>query len=286
MRANAYENVQIEGCLKAYGVFSPYSAMTRGFLGISVQPSPPLGKKKRKISFFPLTLFRENPIRGTFHRTLKQTRSFVMKYIYQSEGAGNLGKGLIKRWVGCVLGLALFLSAAGSALADSAALTQQQYLQWMVSVCGERLPSSASGQDLINWARGKGMNPAGGWQLNAKVTKEVAAQTIVQLLNLAPRKGNVDAVRILEREGIILTSTDGLITIKDLVRTIDNGFLASANNNGNHYGWDNRDDDDGPRPTGTKPGYGHGDDNHVHTGPPRAGGGNNPGNGGNKNQNR
>ena len=197
-----------------------------------------------------------------------------MKYIYQSEGAGNLGKGLIKRWVGCVLGLAVFLSAAGSvALADSA-LTQQQYIQWMASICGERLSSSASGQDLINWARGKGMNPAGGWQLNAKVTKEVAAQTIVQLLNLAPRKGNFDAIRILEREGIILTSNGGQITVKNLVKLIDDGFVGRArpnNGNGNAYGH-HRDDDDGPNPTPTKPGNGHGDDNHEHTGPPGQGG--------------
>ena len=210
-----------------------------------------------------------------------------MKYIYQSEGAGNLGKGLIKRWVGCVLGLALFLSAAGSvALANSAALTQQQYIQWMASICGDRLPSSASGQDLVNWARGKGMNPAGGWQLNAKVTKEVAAQTIVQLLNLAPRKGTFDAIRILEREGIILGSTDGHVTIKNLVKLIDDGFVGRTRpnpGNGPAHGRDDDDgdgnngggrgdDDDGPRPTDTKPGHGHGDDNHDHSGPPRNGG--------------
>src|SRR6185503_18384977 len=91
-----------------------------------------LEKYAKKMIFFPLTLPRENPIRGTFHRTFKRTRSFVMKYIYsQSEGVGEIGKGFIKRWVGCALGLVLFLSAAGSvALAQSGSMTQGQYLQW------------------------------------------------------------------------------------------------------------------------------------------------------------
>ena len=191
-----------------------------------------------------------------------------MKYIYsQSEGAGSIGNGLIKRWVGCVLGLVVFLSAAGSvALADSS-LTQQQYIQWMANVCGDKIPASSSGQDLINWARGKGMNPAGGWQLNAKLSKDVVAQTIVQLLNLAPRKGTFDANRILEREGIIIASNNGLVGAKEMSVFISNGFPDRVNP-GRHRGHQGDDDDDDDRPTGTKPGNGHGDDNHEHTGPP------------------
>ena len=179
-----------------------------------------------------------------------------MKYIYsQSEGSGILGNGFIQRWVGCVLGLVLFVSAAASvAFAQNSAMTQSQYLQWMANVCGDKIPSSASGQDLINWARGKGMNPAGGWQLNAKLSREVLAQTLVQLLNLAPRKSNFDANRILEREGIILTSTDGYVTVKNLVKLIDDGFSRKVNpGRGNPHG-----DDDDDRPTSTKPGNGNG----------------------------
>src|SRR5687767_7355719 len=113
-----------------------------------------------------------------------------MKYNIQSEGRTGIGKGFL-RWAACTLGLVLFLSATGSvALANSGAMTQQQYLQWMAGVCGDRLGSSASGADYVNWARGKGMNPPGGWSLSAKLTKEVVAHTVVQLLNLAPRKGN------------------------------------------------------------------------------------------------
>ena len=191
-----------------------------------------------------------------------------MKYIYsRSEGLGFIRNGLVKRWVGCVLGLAVFLSAAGSiALADSA-LTQQQYIQWMANICGDKIPASASGQDLINWARGKGMNPSGGWQLNAKLSKDVVAQTIVQLLNLAPRKGTFDANRILEREGIIITSNNGMVSAKDMTILLGNGFGPRVNP-GKGHGHNGDDDDDDDRPTGTKPGNGYGDDNHVHTGPP------------------
>jgi hypothetical protein len=208
-----------------------------------------------------------------------------MKYIYsQSEGAGEIGNGLLKRWVGCVLGVVLFLSAAGSVAVaqSSSAMTQKQYLLWMANITGDRLGSSASEQDLINWARGKGMNPTGGWQLGAKLTKDAMAQTVVQLLNLAPRKGTFDAVRILEREGIFISSNNGFITLKIFHAWVD-GFGRRVGNKprgddddnggGGGHGDDDdddgdRDDDDGPRPTPTKPGHGHGDDNHDHSGPP------------------
>jgi hypothetical protein len=171
-----------------------------------------------------------------------------MKYIYsQSEGADGIGNGLLKRWVGCVLGVVLFLSAAGSVAFAQSAMTQQQYLQWMANICGEALPASATEADLVNWARGKGMNPTGGWNLGAKLTKNVMAQTLVQLLNLAPRKGSFDAVRILEREGILLQTTGDVITIKNFVSLVDSGFA--------------------PR---VRPGIGWGNDKDgvVHTGPP------------------
>ena len=198
-----------------------------------------------------------------------------MKYIIsQSEGAGIIGYGLVRRWVGCLLGVVLLLSAAGSvALAQSSAMTQQQYLQWMANICGDHLASSATGQDYINWARGKGMNPAGGWQLNAKLSKDVVAQTIVQLLNLAPRKGSFDAGRILEREGIVITSDNGLVGIKNMVALVNTGFGDRINPGDENENPRTPDDPDDHRPTGTKPGNGYGDHNHDHSGPPGHDGG-------------
>jgi hypothetical protein len=176
-----------------------------------------------------------------------------------------IGNGLFSRWAGCLLGLVLLLSAAGSvAFAQNSAMSQLQYIQWMANVCGEHL--SGSGQDCINWARGKGMNPAGGWQLNAKLTKGVVSQTLVQLLNLAPRKGSFDASRILEREGILVTSdSSGYVGIKNMVVLVD-GFSPRINQ-GNPDD-ENPDRNDDHRPTVTKPGNGYGDKNHDHSGPP------------------
>jgi hypothetical protein len=99
-----------------------------------------------------------------------------------------------------------------------------EYLQWMVQVCGENLGANATAGDFINWARGKGMNPAGGWQLNAVLTKEVLAQTLVQLFNINPRKQGGDYSRILEREGIVLPSA-GEISRQVFVAIVDDpGF--------------------------------------------------------------
>ena len=69
----------------------------------------------------------------------------------------------------------------------------------MTYVCADSLSGSATEADLVKWAQGKGMNPTGGWNAGAKLTKEVMAQTLVQFWKLAPDKGNSDAVRILER---------------------------------------------------------------------------------------
>ena len=141
-------------------------------------------------------------------------------------------------------------------------MTQQQYLQSLAHICGDALPASATHADLIAWARGKGMNPAGGWNLQTNLTKEVMAQTLVQLWDLAPTKSNADAVRILERRGIVIPTTAGQVTPRDFKHAIDSSLPT--------HNALSRDDDDagGPRPTPIRPGHGHGDKNHEHTGPP------------------
>jgi len=148
----------------------------------------------------------------------------------------------------------VFLSAAGSVALAENAMTQHQYILWMANVCGDSLPTGATGDDLTTWARGKGMNPTGGWQLNAKLNKQVLAQTLVQLLNLAPRKGTFDAVRLLEREGIIIQSSGDTITVKNFANLIDSGLGRIAPPGLENHplgGPPGRDDDDSP-PSPTK----------------------------------
>jgi hypothetical protein len=179
------------------------------------------------------------------------------------------------------------------------AITQRAYLQSMAGVCGDSLPAPPTDTALINWARLKGMNPSGGWNLDAELTKEAMACTMVQLLNMAPGKADSDPVRILEAKGIFIGTSGGHVTMQSFRRAINNAFIVSrtamnrggngngngggtgngngngGGNSGNGNGHDNHegdddDDDDGggPPPTPTKPGYGYGDKNHVHTGPP------------------
>jgi hypothetical protein len=201
-----------------------------------------------------------------------------MKYIGRlEEGARGIGKGWLNKLAICALGIALFLAAHGAAAAGGdQAMTQHQYLQWMANICGEALPPSASDADLMNWARGKGMNPTGGWNPGARLTKEVTAQTLVQLLKLAPPKGDFDAVRILEREGIPITTSGGYVTANNFRRLIDNGVACRPKPNrgdddDDSHGGGGHGGDDDDRPTPTRPGHGHGDKNHDHTGPPGSG---------------
>lgn len=196
------------------------------------------------------------------------------------RSGGQIGHGRINKWVTCALGLLICLAPVSS-LAQTA-MTQRGYLQSMAKICGDSRASSGTDTVLIQWAQARGMNPAGGWNLDARLTKEAMAHTMVQLLKLPPGKGNFDAVRILEREGIFIQTSGGYVAAGDFRRVINNDIVRRAssskqggnNNNQGHNGQghdgddDDDDDDHGKPPTKTKPGHGKGDKNHDHTGPP------------------
>jgi len=164
-----------------------------------------------------------------------------MKTIYASlvKGSG-LGKGLGSRLAALVVAVC-FVSAIGSkALAQSASMTQLEFLQYMVQLSGESLGKSAKPADYALWARGKGMQPDAGWQLSAKLNRDVLAKSLVQYLGLNPRKGGADYAGILAREGIILPSSSD-VKRQDFVAFVDTVTLprSSSNGNGNKNGWDN-----------------------------------------------
>jgi hypothetical protein len=85
-------------------------------------------------------------------------------------------------------------------------VTQLAFLQKLVQLSGDsgQFGAGASAQDFIQWAQAKGMNPPGGWNPGANLSKAEVAQLLVQLLNLNPKKGGGDYIRILQREGIEL----------------------------------------------------------------------------------
>jgi hypothetical protein len=140
----------------------------------------------------------------------------------------NLIHGSIKRfsqgWANKVgfslLGAALIM-APQAAKADP--VTQFQYLQTIAQLSGAsgQFNSSSTAADYVHWAQSKGINPAGGWQPTANLSKAALAQTLVSLLNLNPNKFNGDYARILLREGIDLSSVADDVTKDSLVGVLD-----------------------------------------------------------------
>jgi hypothetical protein len=156
------------------------------------------------------------------------------------------------------IAIGLFLVLAGPVSAKAESMTQIECLQWLVQVTGESSQFSATSTpaDLIQWARVKGINPVGGWQPNATLTRDSLALILVQLLGLNPQKFGGDYARILAREGIELPAA-GDISRSDLVSvlgelTIINRVevIAAANPSPNRKGNNGRGNGEDPPPPG------------------------------------
>jgi hypothetical protein len=154
------------------------------------------------------------------------------------------------------IGLLLVLAGPVSAKAES--MTQIECLQWLVQVTGESSQFSATSTpaDLIQWARVKGINPIGGWQPNATLTRDSLALILVQLLGLNPQKFGGDYARILAREGIELPAAND-ISRTDLVNVLGGltfqsrvSVLASNAGSPNRKGNNGRGNGEDPPPPG------------------------------------
>jgi hypothetical protein len=109
------------------------------------------------------------------------------------------------------------------------AITQLEFLQWMVQLTGDngQFTASSGSADYVQWARSKGMNPGDGWNPTAVLTPEQLAQSLIQLYGLNPRKFGGDYFRILEREGITIDRTSGEVTRAALAGLVDEfGFQS------------------------------------------------------------
>jgi hypothetical protein len=107
-------------------------------------------------------------------------------------------------------------------------ITQLEFVQWLVQVTGDSSSfSDASGETaFIDWAKSKGINPRGGWQPSAVLTKDALAESLVQLFNLNPKRFGGNLEKNLLREGIILPDAS-LITRLDLMGVVDDfGFQS------------------------------------------------------------
>ena len=115
-----------------------------------------------------------------------------------------------------------------AALAESATtgVTQGEYLQWLVQARGDRstLPESATSADYVNWARQHGIEPHGGWQPNAPLSRDAFAQTLGQLYGVP---AGSDPVRSLQKEGVAIP--DEQLSRATVLKTVgDFGFASKT----------------------------------------------------------
>ena len=148
----------------------------------------------------------------------------VAKNLVQESGK-RICQGLAKTLGVSVLGAAFILAP----LAKAEPVTQFQYLQTIAQISGAsgQFSSSSTAADYAHWAQSKGINPTGGWQPGATLTKAVLAQTLTQALNLNPNKFGGDYARILVREGIDLSGIGDQVTKDSLVSLIDQPQVAT-----------------------------------------------------------
>ena len=152
-----------------------------------------------------------------------------MKNVEKSylQGRINIGHGLAKKLGILALGTAFLLSPLASpwaTAAGSGAVTHVEAIQWIAQAIGEQIPG-ATASDCIDWARAKGMNPNGGWQPGAKLTRQALAQVLVQLYGLKENKFAGDYVRILEREGVSIPNEEE-ISRQSIARVVDDPVVV------------------------------------------------------------
>lgn len=97
-------------------------------------------------------------------------------------------------------------------------------LAMMLGLEGE-VEGDGSALDYINFWRGHGINPLGGWDPNAETTDEVLAELLVQLLGLLGEVGDPtnpqDYVEVLDRLGL------GLSNVRDVLNDLTlNGLFV------------------------------------------------------------
>ena len=105
----------------------------------------------------------------------------------------------------------------------SAPISQIELLQWFAHMRGaEAFLVTIS--DYVDWARSQNIEPQGGWNPGAALTRSVFAQTLAQFFGL-----NVvgqDPVRALEKEGVAIPAAE-TVTRSTLVSMVDKfGFQS------------------------------------------------------------
>ena len=181
-----------------------------------------------------------------------------MKNIDQKSSHGRIRSSFTK-----ILALAAGIACYASVLIPSNAVageaTQLQYIQDLLVLTGEApwFPSNPTSRDYIQWARNNGMRPTGGWNLDAPVTTDIIAQTLVQLLGYNARGYGGDYYRTLAREGINLQRMP-IVSSDWLPAFMDNPWVWSKKNPPSPKEPKNPKDPKDPKPKDTKDDKGKG----------------------------
>lgn len=123
-------------------------------------------------------------------------------------GSSSSGIHKVATWVlgvGLCVTLLCALQSSAQAGQPSTGMTQAEYVRSLARAGADHaaLPASASTADYVKWAREHHIEPQGGWQPDAPVTRDVLSQTLAQLYGV---NGNQDAARSLESEGVVIPS--------------------------------------------------------------------------------
>lgn len=107
-------------------------------------------------------------------------------------------------------------------------ISQLQYIQTIAQVVGEssQFTASSVAADYFQWAKSRGMKPAGGWSTNTPMSADVVAETLVQLMGLNPSKFNSDFFRNLDSQGIHV-DRNGIVTTGFIAALLDHPETSS-----------------------------------------------------------
>jgi len=133
-------------------------------------------------------------------------------------------QGLAKQSCAFALSAGLLLAAWAplTARAESSAITQLQYLQWVAQLTGasSQFSKDTSASDYVNWAKSVGLKASDDWSPKDHLSGNDLAISLCGLFNIKA-KGSSDAVRALQRAGIDVSGISGNVTKDNLVALVD-----------------------------------------------------------------
>jgi len=143
-------------------------------------------------------------------------------------------KKIVSLWgTAAIFSLVCPIQATASAAGPSGDLTQREYLELLAKASARKasLPAKPTAADYVKWAVARGIMPEGGWQPDAPLTSKAYARTLAQLYGVTAQ---VDPVRALKAEGVVVPSTNLVSRTTVLDELSDFGFRSVTALNASH----------------------------------------------------